>query len=162
MVAASGIAHTFLRPNSFMQNWVNYSAAQLKAGTFYAPHGTGAQSVIDTRDIAEAAAVVLLNPAAHAGKAYTLTGGQALTDAQMIEVIGRAAGHPIAYVDVPESAARENMAGMPPVMIDWFMSLNQVIKQGWAAGVTDDVLRLTGHAPRRFEDFVAENAAAWR
>jgi uncharacterized protein YbjT (DUF2867 family) len=27
-IAGSGIAHTFLRPSSFMQNWVTFSAAQ--------------------------------------------------------------------------------------------------------------------------------------
>jgi uncharacterized protein YbjT (DUF2867 family) len=162
LVAASGIAHTFLRPNSFMQNWVNYSAAALKAGTFYAPHGDGAQSLVDARDIAAVAAAVLTDPASHAGRAYTLTGPEALTDAQMVAQIAKAAGHSITYVDVPESAAREAMSGMPPVMVEWFMSLNHVIKQGWAAGVTDDVPRLTGRAPRRFADFVVENAATWR
>jgi uncharacterized protein YbjT (DUF2867 family) len=162
LVAASGIPCTFLRPSGFMQNWINHSAAALKAGTFYAPHGDGAQSLIDARDIAAVAAVVLTDPASHAGQAYTLTGPEALTDAQMVEQIGIAAGRDIRYVDVPETAAREAMAGMPPVMIEWFMSLNHVIKQGWAAGVTDDVQRLTGRAPRRFADFVVENAAAWR
>jgi hypothetical protein len=52
--------------------------------------------------------------------------------------------------------------GMPPQLIDWLMSLNHVIKQGWAAGLTDDVRRLTGHAPRRFADFAREHADAWR
>lgn len=162
MVADSGIAHTFLRPNGFMQNWVTFSAAALKAGVYCAPHGDGAQSVIDTRDIAAAAATVLMNPAAHAGQAYTLTGPEAMTDTQMLAQIAAAAGHAISYTDVPEATAREAMAGMPPVMVDWFMSLNHVIKQGWAAGVTDDVMRLTGKPPRRFADFVAENAAAWK
>ena len=104
----------------------------------------------------------MLDPAAHAGEAYELTGAEALTDRQMLELIGSAAEHPIAYVDVPESAAREAMAGMPPVMVDWFMSLNHVIKQGWAAGVSGDVQRLTGHAPRTFADFALENARAFR
>jgi uncharacterized protein YbjT (DUF2867 family) len=161
-VTDSGIAHTFIRPNGFMQNWVNFAAAQLKSGTFYAPDGDGAQSVVDARDIAASAAAILLDPAAHAGRACTLTGGEALTNAQMIEMIGRAAGRKIAYVDVPESAAREAMAGMPPVMVEWFMSLHHVIKQGWAAGISDDVQRLTGRAPRRFADFVAENANVWK
>lgn len=76
MVAASGILHTFLHPSSFMQNWVTFSAAQVKAGAVYAPHGTAAYSVIDARDIADAAAAVLVNPAPHAGKACTLTGGK--------------------------------------------------------------------------------------
>lgn len=163
-VAASGIAHTFLRPSSFMQNWINFSAAQIKAGTVFAPHGNGAQSVIDARDIADAAAAVLVNPAPHNGKAYTLTGAEALTDAQMLASISQAIGRTVNYVDAPETAALQAMQGMgmPEVMIDWFMSLNHVIKQGWAAGITDDVQRLTGQAPRRFADFVRENAAAWR
>ncbi len=163
-VIASGIAHTLLRPSGFMQNWITFTAAQVKGGTVYAPHGNGAQSVIDARDIADAAAAVLTYPAAHAGKVYNLTGAEALTDAQMLASISAATSRTVQYVDVPESAAQQAMQemGMPAVLIDWFMSLNHVIKQGWAAGVTDDVLRLTGHAPRRFDDFARENAAAWR
>ncbi len=164
IVADSGIAHTFLRPAAFMQNWVTYSAAQIKAGTVHAPHGNGAQSVIDVRDIADAAAAVLLNPALHAGQAYTLTGAEALTDAQMLAAISQALGRDVRYVDVPEAAAQAALQqmGMPPVMVEWLMSLNHVVKQGWAAGITDDVQRLTGHAPRRFADFVRENVQAWR
>lgn len=162
-IAASGIAHTLLRPSGFMQNWVTFSAGQVKAGTVYAPHGSGAQSVIDVRDIADVAAAILMHPAAHAGKAYTLTGAQALTDAQMLATISAATGRKVTYVDVPESAAHQAMLdmGMPEIMIDWFMSLNHVIKQGWAASITDDVQQLSGHAPRRFDDFVRENVAAW-
>lgn len=162
LVAGSGMACTFIRPAGFMQNWVNHSAAQLKSGTYYAPDGNGAQSLVDTRDIAESAAAILVNPAAHAGRAYDLTGGESLTNQQMVDVIGQAAGHPIAYIDVPESAAREAMTGMPPVLIDWFLSLHRAIKQGGVAGVSDHVRQLTGHAPRRLADFAAENAAALR
>lgn len=164
LVSASGLATTFLRPAGFMQNWVNFSANQVKAGTYYAPHGTGAQSLIDARDIADAAAAVLLDPAAHAGKVYTLTGSEALTNPQMLAIISKAIGREVRYVDVPESAAQQAMQGMglPPALVEWFMSLNHVIKQGWAAGITGDVQQLTGHAPRRFADFVQENAAAWR
>jgi len=161
-IAASGIAHTFLRPAGFMQNWVKYSAAQVKSGVVHAPHGDGAQSLVDARDIADAAAAVLVEPGAHAGKAYVLTGPEALTDAQMVAMISAALGREVRYVDVPEAAARQAMQGMPEVMIDWFMSLNQIIKSGWAARITDDVQRLTGHAPRGFADFVRENVAAWR
>jgi len=163
-IADSGIAHSFLRPSGFMQNWVNFLAAQVKAGAVHAPHGDGAQSVIDARDIAGAAAVALSNPLAHAGRAYTLTGPQALTDAQMVAEISQAIGREVRYVDVPEAPAQQAMQGMgtPEVMIDWLMSLNHVVKQGWAARITDDVQQLTGHAPRRFADFVRENADVWR
>lgn len=162
LIEASGIPFTLLRPAGFMQNWINYSAAQLKAGSYYAPDGAGAQSLVDVRDIAESAAAVLQDPAAHAGRAYELTGGESLTNSQMLDIIGAAAGHPIAYVDVSESAAREAMAGMPPVMIDWFLSLHHAVKQGWAAAVSGDVQRLTAHPPRRLAAFAVENAATWR
>ena len=147
-----------------MQNWVNYSTAQVKSGVVNAPHGDGAQSVVDARDIADAAAAVLIEPAAHAGNAYVLTGPEALTDAQMLAMISAAIGREVRYVDAPEAASREAMhgLGMPEVLIEWFMSLNHVIKNGWASGITDDVQRLTGHAPRRFADFVRDNVAAWR
>ena len=150
-LAASGIAHTLLRPSGFMQNWITFTEEQVKAGTVHAPHGNGAQSVIDARDIADAAAAVLTNPAAHAGKVYTLTGAEALTDAQMLASISAATGRTVQYVDLPESAAQQAMQemGLPATLTDWFMSLNHVIKQGGAAGVTDDVPHLTGHAPRR-------------
>ena len=52
--------------------------------------------------------------------------------------------------------------GMPPIVIEWLMSLNHVIKQGWAAGVSPMVRQITGREPRRFEDFVREHAAAWK
>lgn len=115
-------------------------------------------------DIAEAAAAILTHAAAHAGAVYTLTGSEALTDAQIAATIGRAVGCDIKYVDVPEQTAVDATTGMgyPPPVIDWLTSLNYVIKQGWAAGVSSDVQTLTGHPPRRFEDFAREHAVARR
>lgn len=164
LVAASGIAWTVLRPNFFMQNLVNFSAPQIKAGTVHAPHGeSGAQSLVDVRDIADVAAAVLADPAPHAGKTYDLTGPEALTDAEQLAIVSRALGREVRYVDVPEAAAEQAMRqmGMPAEVVDWLMSLNHVVKQGWAAGISDDVRRLSGHPPRRFADFVTENVAAW-
>lgn len=164
LIERSGIPYTLLRPNGFMQNWVNFSAAQIKAGSYAAPNGEGAISVIDVRDIAEVAALVLTDPAAHAGKAYTLTGGEALSTAQQLAMIAAAAGHPVRYDDISEAQAKAAMLdwGMDAQVVAWTLSLSYVYKQGWGAGISPDVQALTGHAPRRFADFVAENAAAWR
>ena len=52
----SGIHYTFLRPNSFMQNIVNYSSHTIRDhGAFYAPMGKGKVSLIDAGDIAHVA-----------------------------------------------------------------------------------------------------------
>lgn len=165
IVAASGIAFTLLRPTVFMQNTVNLYADSIRAANaIFAPRGDGAVAVVDVRDIAAAAAAVLTDPAAHVGAVYTLTGSEALTDAQIAAAIASAVGRDVKYVDVPEQAAVDALTGMgyPPLVIDWLMSLNYVIKQGWAAGISADVQKLTGHAPRRFADFAREHAAAWR
>lgn len=163
-VKESGLSWTILMPNFFMQNWQYFSADQLKSGTYRAPEGNGAKSVIDVRDVAEAAAAVLANPAAHAGRSYTLTGPEALTSAQQLAAISEVAGRTISYLDVPEEAARQAMQGMgiTSPMLDWLLSLSHVVKQGWGAGVTRDFTTLTGREPRRFADFVKDQAAAWR
>jgi uncharacterized protein YbjT (DUF2867 family) len=159
----SGIATTFIRPSFFMQNLTGWQREAIRSGVLYAAHGQGAQGFVDVRDIAEATAQVLLKPAEHVGRAYTLTGPQAFTDEEVTALIAQATGKAIRYQNVPDSAAEEAMAAMgtPAVVIDWLMSLNTVIQNGWGAGLTQDVQLLTGRAPRRLQDFIQENASAW-
>ncbi|MCA3755970.1 MAG: NmrA family NAD(P)-binding protein [Phenylobacterium sp.] len=164
LIRNSGIPFTLLLPTSFMQNLVNFYGAAIRDGALYAPRGDGATAVIDVRDIADVAVEVLTHPAAHAGQSYTLTGPEDLTDAQMVSAIARQIGRDVRYVDVPETAAVDSLTrmGSPPQVIEWLMSLNHVIKQGWAAGVSPVVETITGRPPRNLADFVRENAAAWK
>jgi uncharacterized protein YbjT (DUF2867 family) len=116
------------------------------------------------RDIAEVAAIVLTHPEAHAGRAYTLTGGEALSTREQVAMISRAIGRTVRYEAIsPEQFEAELRGwGLPPAQIALYSSLAYVYRQGWAAGLSPDVQTLTGHAPRSFTDFVAEHAAAWR
>ena len=51
-IEASGMAWTFLRPNSFMQNVVTYMSNTIKAeAAFYSASGEGKISHVDVRDI---------------------------------------------------------------------------------------------------------------
>src|SRR5215471_8847848 len=73
-VQSSGVPFTFLRPNGFMQNFVNYNSPTINAqNAFYGCQGEGKVSHIDIRDIA-AVAVKVLTGNDHEGKDYTLTG----------------------------------------------------------------------------------------
>ena len=163
-VRASGLGWTILRPSSFMDNHLTFNAGSIKSGTFHAPHGQGATALIDARDIAESAAAVLADPEAHAGRTYDLTGGEALTVAEQMAVLSEVLGRPVQYVDVPEQAAVEGMTamGFPAVLVDWLSSLNFAIKAGYTAGLSGDVARLTGHAPRTFAAFARDHASAWQ
>ncbi len=163
LVEDSGLAWTLLRPAGFMQNWVTYSAESIKAGRYAAANGDGAFSTVDVRDIAEVAAIVLTDPSLHVGKTYTLTGGEALSTARQLEVIGQVVGHPIAYEAISAEQAEATMRGwgLPEAQIALYSSLAYVYRQGWAAAISPDVQSITGHAPRRFEDFAKAHAAAW-
>jgi uncharacterized protein YbjT (DUF2867 family) len=164
MIERSGIAYTLLRPAGFMQNWVNFYAGQIKAGSYAAAHGDAAITMVDVRDIAEVAAIVLTHPVAHAGRAYTLTGGEALSTGEQVAKISRAIGRPVRYEAISPEQAETALRGwgQPPAQIALYSSLAHVYSQGWAAGMSPDVQTLTGHAPRSFADFVAEHVAAWQ
>jgi uncharacterized protein YbjT (DUF2867 family) len=159
---ATGIAYTILRPANFMDNFIHYYPPQAD-GNIYLPLGTGAASYIDTRDIADVAALVLTTPG-HDNKAYTLTGGEAVSTAQAAAHLSEATGRAINYVDVPEEAAKKAMLdlGMPGWMVDAMMELHGIVKAGYAAGTTDTVKELLGRAPRTFAQFARDNAAAWK
>lgn len=164
LLQASGLQWTILCPNFFMQNYLSYYRDQIVAGIFHAPQGNGAVSLIDVRDIADCAAAVLADPSTHRNRIYNLTGGEALTNSEQMATISKIIGRTVRYVDVPDSAAIAGMneMGMPPLVVDWMMSLNATVKAGHAGFLSDDVHTLSGHPPRRFADFVAEHAAAWR
>lgn len=160
----SGIASTFLRPKNFMQNFSGFLAGMIKSGTFYTSQGEGKVPFIDVRDIAEVAAQILKNPAAHAGQAYTLTGSEALSNQEAIHLISQATQRPIELVQVPETAAVQSMRdmGMPDFVVKLMSSLNQIIAAGYVAEVTDTVAQILGKPARRFEDFAQEYASSWQ
>ncbi|WP_324676023.1 SDR family oxidoreductase [Hymenobacter sp. GOD-10R] len=154
----SGIPYTFVRPNSFMQNFVNHNSESIcQEDKFYLPLGNGAISYVDVRDIASVAANILTaDIAQHQSKAYTLTGPAALTGEEVAAAISQATGRPIAYVDVPEAAARQAMSQAPQWMTDAMLELHALGKAGHAAAVTSTVEELAGRPAYTFEQFAQD------
>jgi uncharacterized protein YbjT (DUF2867 family) len=161
-IEASGIAWTFLRPNNFMENFLNYYPPDAQ-GNIYLPWANGACSFIAGSDIAAVAAAVLTGTG-HENKAYNLTGPEAFTIAQAAQSIGEVSGREIHYVNVPEAAASQAMLnmGMPKWMVDAMMELHGINKAGYAAAVTDSVQKVTGRAPISFAQFAQKHAARWK
>ena len=163
-IEASGIAFTFVRSNGFMQNYANFNGATIKTqNTFYLPLGDGKVSYIDTRDIA-AVAVAALTQDGHEGKAYEVTGLEAIYNQEIAEIISQVVGRKINYVDVPEDAARSEMkqSGMPDVLIDLTMKLYEIYKAGYASEVTPTVEQIIGKKPISFAQFANDYAEAFK
>jgi len=163
-IEASGLPYTFLRPNGFMQNLVNYNAGTIRShNAFYGCQGNGAVSVVDIRDIA-AVAVMVLAATGHEGKSYALTGGEALTNGHVAEKISRVAGRKISYVDLPPAEFQKAIlsAGMPEWSADALLDLQRLYREGKASLVTDAIERLTGRKPITFDQFAHDYAFAFQ
>jgi uncharacterized protein YbjT (DUF2867 family) len=162
-LAASGLPHTILQPDFFMTNWLS-AATSVKAQSVVANcYGRGKAAFVDPRDIAEVAAAALTDPA-HDGRTYVLTGPEALSGDDVAAAIGRAVGRTVRYVDVPRDKFQAELAGygLPRWQAEAIVALARLIDSGLAGTVTDDVRRVTGHAPRTFDAWCRDHADAFR
>ena len=162
---ASGMAHTILRPNGFMQNLIPYFAPSIRAqGAFYQSTGNAKISHIDLRDIAAAAANILRSPSQHAGKIYELNGPEALSYAEVAEKISKATGRRVQYIDIPPDAQRKALLDtrMPDFLVTALLELQDYYAAGNASKVDGTLESLIHRAPTTMDAFLRENADQFR
>jgi uncharacterized protein YbjT (DUF2867 family) len=162
---ASKLRYTILEPNSFMQNITAFFAPSIKSsGAFYSSMQNSKTSYIDVRDIAGAAANILLSPEKHYGQTYELNGPEACTYAELATRISRVAGKPVAYVDIPEAAQRKSMLelGMPAWQVEALLALQQYYLSGKGGDLDQILSGLLQRAPRTLDAFLEESASAFR
>jgi uncharacterized protein YbjT (DUF2867 family) len=162
-IRSCGVPCTFLRPNGFMQNMVNYNAGTIKTqNAFYGTEGEGRVSQIDIRDIA-AVAVRVLSEDGHVGKAYTLTGPAAITNSEAAQTLSSTMGREIRYINLPVAQLREALlsAGMPEWSADALLDLQRLYREGKAATVAQDVEQILGRKPISFAQFCRDHRYAF-
>ena len=159
----SGVAWTFVRPGMFMSNALSWAPSVKGQGKVFLPYGDGKIAPIHPKDIA-AVAVVALTAPGHAGKAYVLSGPEALSIAEQLQILSEAVGKPLQYVPISEGAARESMlgSGMPPVLADGLLAMAAAVRAGQAATVLPTVEQVAGRKPLTWRDWARENAVAFR
>ena len=159
----SDLAFTHLRPAPFMQNLLNFAPAIATGGVFYGSWGEGRMGYVDVRDVAAVAARVLTETG-HEGKAYNLTGPEALSLVQIAKKISVAIGREARYVDVPIDASQKAMLarGIPEWMVGAMGEVMAHARGGSADMVADDVMKVTRRPPRSFDDFAREFAVVFR
>jgi uncharacterized protein YbjT (DUF2867 family) len=151
-IRASALEWTFLQPNTFMTNTLDWRD-QLAAGdTVRAAFGDVAVSTIDPADIA-AVSIQALTTEDHVGHSYRLSGPQALRPGERVEILGRVLQRPLRFEPLSDEQARVEMtAAMPAEYVDAFFSF-------FVAGTIDEttvhptVAELLGRPPRSFEQW---------
>ena len=165
IIEESGIPFTFLRPNFFMQNFVNYYSNLIRSqGAFYMPAGDAKVSFVDVRDIAAVAVKSLINDNQQKGRAYNITGGEALSYGQAAEILSKAVGKKINYVNVTDQDARKGMKDMS--MDEWtiksMIELFEITRAGYVSEISPIVEQVTGNKPITFSQFANDYAGAFK
>jgi uncharacterized protein YbjT (DUF2867 family) len=153
----SGLDWVSLRPSVFASNFVGMWAAQILAGDVVGgPYAAASAAPIVDSDISAVAAQALMTDE-YLGQRIPLTGPQALTNSELVAIIGRVLGRPLRYFEVPPDVVRERFIGL---------GLGAEFADAYAAMladsldkpalVTGEVEKITGRPATTFAQWVTE------
>jgi uncharacterized protein YbjT (DUF2867 family) len=151
-----------IRPNIFMQHFLTVPGLyRARADRFYLPTGSARVSWLDARDIAAAAAALVLAAPADRkpfeGQSFELSGPRAHTAAEMGAILSLVARRPIEHMDgVDAFSARCKELGVPDTAKHFYGEA----AGGWFAKVEDELfVRLLGRHTTPFSKFAMDNVA---
>ena len=113
-----------LRPTVFATNFFGMWAPQIKAGDVVSgPYAAASTAPIVDRDISAVAVHALLTDEL-LGQKVPLTGPQALTNTELVGVIGTVLGRRLRYQEVPPELVRQRFIGLgfPAAFADAYMA----------------------------------------
>jgi uncharacterized protein YbjT (DUF2867 family) len=162
-LAASGIPHTLLRSNAYMQNVLALVPAIAATSSFGSAAGQGRTGMVDARDVAAVAAGIAASPDAHVGKTYWLTGPELVSNYEVAAVLSRLLGRAITYREITFEENKDAMirAGVPEPIAEMNVQAFSLTASGDAEWVTDDIPSILGRPARSFEQFAADHATAF-
>ena len=162
---SSGLVWTFVRASFFHQNLSTTHAGDIRdRDEIVVPAGRGATAFVDAEDVGAVAATALLDPSAHAGKAWTVTGPRALTYDQVADILSTELSRPIRYNRPGLLTYIRHAHGdleMPWGMVAVTSAIYTIARLGLAAGVTDDTHTVLGRDPIDFTEFAHRERHAW-
>ena len=160
-VRESRLEWTFLQPNSFMSNTLQW-AEQLRQDDTVRERFAGVRvATIDPADIAAVAATALTQDG-HAGRSYRLSGPESLLPADRVAILARVLGRELRFEAQPDDEARAEMsANMPAEYVDAFFSffVDGTLDESRVLPTVQEVL---GRPPHTFEQWARAHADAFR
>jgi uncharacterized protein YbjT (DUF2867 family) len=156
----SGLAWTIVRGAFFYSNLL-FAAEAIKQSVFVGHWGDHAAAWVDPHDLAAVCTTCLIDPA-HVGQTLTVTGPEALTNAQLCQRLSHALGREIKYVDQTPEAYQKILTdhGAPPWYAKAEVALRAPVVSGEASELTNVVQRLTGQSPTPITDFIQRHRTA--
>ncbi|MDN5874272.1 MAG: SDR family oxidoreductase [Sinobacteraceae bacterium] len=148
---------TLLQPHLYMQNLTRAAATARKEGKLSAPMADIHIPLVDTRDIGAAAAAVLLDPSAHAGQTYQLTGPETYSYDDVAQALSNILGRPVTYKSISSDDFESGLkaAGIP----DWRAFDLAHITSAYGPedyGLSADFEKLVGRSPTSMASFMED------
>jgi uncharacterized protein YbjT (DUF2867 family) len=162
-LAASGLPHTLLRSNAYMQNTVMLAPAIAAGSTFGSSAGKGLIGMVDARDVAAVAAEIASSPTPHVDKTYWLSGPNLISNYDVADVLSKLLGRTITYRDLTFDEDKDAMirAGVPEAIAVMNAQAFSLTADGDAEWVSDDIQTLLGRPPRSYEQFATDYGPAF-
>jgi len=160
LIVASGICYTFLRPAYFMQNFTTTLRKDIVGKSqIYLPSGKAKFTVVDVRDVANVAAVVLMAPEKHQNVAYDITNDEQVTFAEMAGILSDVLRRKIRFKspDLISFFLTKRKENVPPVFILVMIMLHYLPRFQRTPLTSSTVKDLTGNEPKSFCEFVEEH-----
>jgi len=159
-LAASGLPHTLLRSNAYMQNTLMLAPAIAKTSSFGSAAGKGLVGMVDARDVGAVAAEIAASPAPHGGKTYWLSGPTLISNYDVADVLSKLLGRTITYRELSFEENKNAMvaAGVPEAIAEQNAQAFSLTAEGDAEWVSGDVQTILGHSARSYEQFATDYA----
>ncbi|MCX4445112.1 SDR family oxidoreductase [Streptomyces sp. NPDC058369] len=158
----SGMAWTILRPTQFASNALLWAASVRAGEAVRAPFADTGLPTIHPADIASVARVALTEPG-HRGRAYALTGPEAMPARQQVAAVAAAIGRAVPFTEIGRQEARTWMAGVVGEEdADAVLDVMGGDANEELLAVRDTVTQVTGAPGRTFRRWAEENADAFR
>lgn len=170
MIEQMNLPATVLRPSYFFQNDATAKDPLTKGGLYVSPVGDKGVSMVDVRDIADAAVIELLRrdraPAALPRVTYELSGPDALTGTSLAAIWADALGRDVRYAGGDLDAFEKAVKTKAPAWMAYDLrAMMRRYQSDGAVATPADLDRLTtllGRAPRSYRDFAREIARSWQ
>lgn len=160
-VRQSGLAWTFLQPNTFMTNTFQWLPQMRQGDVIRVPFPDVRVATIDPDDIGAVAALALTSDTSE-GHAYRLSGPESLSPADRVAILREVLGRDLRFEALTNDEARAEMsAAMPVEYVDAFFRFF-VEGELDESSVLPTVQELTGRAPRSFAAWARAHADAFR
>lgn len=161
----SGVPTVHIRP-TFFSDWLIFpwvSDTSVKEGRIALPYGEGRHAPISGEDQARVIAALLMQPADHIGKTYTLLGVKEMSQREIAAAVSNVLGREIVYRpgSLAEYRAHLETYRLPEFIIQHFLEVAVDYENGVFSGTNDLVERITGKKPDTIETFIAANRAVF-